>query len=132
MIKQKKILVVEDDPAMREIVTHKLTTHGFEVVQAENGTKGITYAASEKPDLILLDLLLPEVDGFGVLQFIRKNPDPKIAKVPVIILSNLWSDKDILRTEALHIQAYMVKAYFTTEEILNKINEILSSNILSQ
>jgi DNA-binding response OmpR family regulator len=125
--KQKKIFVVEDDAAMREIVTHKLLTNGFEVKQAEDGKKALEMLEKEMPDLILLDLMIPEVDGFSVLQTVRKSSNPEFAKTPVIILSNLWSNKDILRTQALQIQAYMVKAYFTTEEILSKINEILAS-----
>jgi DNA-binding response OmpR family regulator len=123
--KPRKILMVEDDVAMREIVIHKLMTHGFDVKEAEDGRQGIELALSEKPDLILLDLMLPEVDGFKVLETVRGSSDPKVAATPIIILSNLWSNKDILRTKALKVQAYMVKAYFTTEEILSKINEIL-------
>jgi DNA-binding response OmpR family regulator len=123
----KKILMVEDDAAMREIVVHKLQTNGFTVVEAEDGKKGIDKAQSEKPDLILLDLMLPEVDGFKVLETIRADKDATFAKTPIIIMSNLWSNKDILRTKSLQVQAYMVKAYFTTEEILKKINEILSN-----
>lgn len=124
--KQKKILVVEDDPAMREIVTHKLLSHGFMVKQAEDGRQAIEKFDQEKPDLVLLDLMLPEVDGFHVLENIRKRPDAALAATPVIVLSNLWSNKDILSTQALKVDAYMVKAYFTTEEILTKINEILT------
>lgn len=123
--KPKKILIVEDDMAMRDIVIHKLQAHGFEVKEAENGKVGIELSLQEKPDLILLDLMLPEVDGFKVLETLRKDADPKVSETPIIILSNLWSNKDILRTKDLKVQAYMVKAYFTTEEILNKINEIL-------
>lgn len=121
----RQILVVEDDPAMRDIVTHKLSSHGFEVTQAEDGKKAIDSFMAQKPDLILLDLMLPEVDGFKVLETIRKSQDKNLAKTPVIILSNLWSNKDILRAQSLQVQAYMVKAYFTTEEILTKVNEIL-------
>jgi DNA-binding response OmpR family regulator len=123
--KPRKILMVEDDVAMREIVIHKLMAHGFDVKEAEDGKQGIDMLLKEKPDLVLLDLMLPEVDGFKVLETVRAHGDPKIAGTPIIILSNLWSNKDILRTKALKVQAYMVKAYFTTEEILNKINEIL-------
>ncbi len=123
--KPKKILMVEDDVAMRDIVIHKLLAHGFEVKEAEDGKKGIDMLLQEKPDLVLLDLMLPEVDGFKVLETVRTHPDPGIKKTPIIILSNLWSNKDILRAKDLQVQAYMVKAYFTTEEILNKINEIL-------
>ncbi len=124
---QKKILVVEDDIAMREIVVHKLTANGFDVVQAEDGQKGIDLIVQEKPDIVLLDLMLPEIDGFQVLETIRKNPDATVAKTPIIVLSNLWSNKDILKTKSLNVQAYMVKAYFTTEEIMKKVNEVLAN-----
>lgn len=124
----KKILIVEDDIAMRDIVAHKLLANGFDVKQAQDGKEGLAMIATEKPDLILLDLMLPEIDGFGVLEAMRAMPDKAVASTPVIILSNLWSNKDILRTKDLQVQAYMVKAYFTTEEILSKINEILSGS----
>ncbi len=120
--------MVEDDVAMREIVIHKLMAHGFDVKEAEDGKQGVDAIIKEHPDLVLLDLMIPEMDGFQVLETIRSNPDAGIANTPVIILSNLWSNKDILRTKALKVQAYMVKAYFTTEEILNKINEVLAGN----
>ena len=122
---QKKVIMVEDDVAMRDIVVHKLTTNGFAVKQAEDGQQGIDLIIQEKPDVVLLDLMLPEVDGFQVLEAIRKHPDPQIANTPFIVLSNLWSNKDILKTKALNVQAYLVKAYFTTEEILKKVNDIL-------
>ncbi len=121
------IVIVEDDVAMREIVAHKLSTNGFSVKEAEDGQEGIDLIISSKPNLVLLDLMLPEVDGFKVLETIRKNPDPQIAKTPIIILSNLWSNKDILKTKALNVQAYLVKAYFTTEEIMKKVQEVLAN-----
>ena len=124
--KPKKILVVEDDIAMREIVTHKLSSAGFVVVNAEDGKQGIETFEHEKPDLVLLDLMLPEIDGFHVLQAIRSNKDKKLAETSVIVLSNLWSNQDMLRMQSLRISAFMVKAYFTTEEILAKVNEVLS------
>lgn len=124
-MKQYKALIVEDDLAMRDIVIHKLLANGFIVKEADDGKKGIEMAISEKPDIILLDLMLPEVDGFKVLETIREHSDPEIKNIPVIILSNLWSNKDILRTKDLRVEAYMVKAYFTTEDILNKVKEVL-------
>lgn len=124
---KKKIVIVEDDVAMREIVAHKLSTSGYDVKEAEDGQQGIDMIQAEKPHLVLLDLMLPEVDGFKVLETIRKHADPQIAKTPVIILSNLWSNKDILKTKALNVQAYLVKAYFTTEEILKKVQEVMAN-----
>jgi len=124
-IKPKKILVVEDDVAMRDIVVHKLSSAGFTVVEASDGQMGIDQFTHERPNLVLLDLMLPEVDGFKVLETIRDNTDKEVAETPVIVLSNLWSNQDILKTQALRADAYLVKAYFTTEEILAKVNEIL-------
>lgn len=123
----KKVVMVEDDIAMREIVVHKLAANGFTVKEAEDGQQGIDLITQEKPDIVLLDLMLPEVDGFKVLETVRKSSDPKVASTPIIVLSNLWSNKDILKTKALNVQAYLVKAYFTTEEIMNKINEVLKN-----
>jgi len=123
--KTKKILVIEDDLAMREIVSHKLLSSGFEVKEAEDGKKGLELIDSFKPNLILLDLLMPEVDGFGVLEALRNNKDPELAKTPVIVLSNLWSNQDILKVKAFNVETFLVKAYFTPGEILGKINEIL-------
>lgn len=124
--KQKKILLAEDDPAMAEIVGHKLSSSGFDVRHAEDGSKALTMFEQEPPDLLLLDLMMPEVDGFQVLEKIRGMKDKKLAKTPIIVLSNLWSNKDILRTEALKADGFMVKAYFTPDEILAKINELLN------
>ncbi|MBL8030397.1 MAG: response regulator [Candidatus Doudnabacteria bacterium] len=124
-LKQTKILVAEDDPAMAEIVVHKLTTTGFSVRHASDGAKALEMFKAETPDIMLLDLMMPEMDGFQVLEAIRGDSDKKKAETPVIVLSNLWSNQDILKAKSLKADDYMVKAYFTTEEILNKINAIL-------
>lgn len=124
----KKAVVVEDDIAMREIIVHKLTTNGFHVTEAEDGRVGIDTIIKQRPDVVLLDLMMPEIDGFGVLEQIRKNPDPAIANTPIIVLSNLWSNKDIIKTKSYRVDAYLVKTYFTTEEILTKVNEILAKS----
>jgi DNA-binding response OmpR family regulator len=94
-------------------------------VAAGDGKKGLELFYQDKPALVLLDLMMPEMDGFEVLENIRKTDGPD-GHTPVIVLSNLWSNKDILRVQTLHADAYMVKAYYTTEEILKKINEILN------
>ncbi|HVY67782.1 MAG TPA: response regulator, partial [Patescibacteria group bacterium] len=85
----------------------------------------IKLAMDQKPHLILLDLLLPKVDGFAVLERIRKYPDSKISGTKVIILSNLWSNRDILRAQALKIDEYYVKANTSLDEVFAKIKEIL-------
>lgn len=124
--KSKKVIVAEDDMAMAEIVSHKLRANGFSVRHAEDGLKAVNMFAEDPPDLVVLDLMMPVMDGFAVLEKIRSSPDKKLAATPVIILSNLWSNEDILKTQALKADAYMVKAYFTPDEILAKINEVLA------
>jgi DNA-binding response OmpR family regulator len=126
--KQKKVLIAEDDPSMAEIVTHKLTTSGFSVRHASDGKIALKMFMEEPPDVMLLDLMMPEMDGFQVLEAIRKDKDQKKAATPVIVLSNLWSNEDILKAKSLKADDYMVKAYFTTEEIMNKINALLHIN----
>ncbi len=123
---QIKIIVAEDDMAMAEIVSHKLNAAGFNVRHAENGLKAVEMCNQYPPDLMLLDLMMPEMDGFQVLDKIRNNQDKKLASTPIIVLSNLWSNEDILKTQALKVDGYMVKAYFTPDEILAKIKEVLS------
>ncbi|HYC79987.1 MAG TPA: response regulator [Candidatus Binatia bacterium] len=127
--KSKKILVAEDELSMREIVVEKLQSEGYVVVQAEDGAQAIQGIEKEKPDLILLDLMMPEVDGFGVLEYVRSNKNDKISKIPVIILTNLWSKEEIIKTKNLGVQAYIIKAYMTTEEILEKVNEVLGVTV---
>jgi DNA-binding response OmpR family regulator len=124
----KNIIVMEDDVAMAEIVTHKLESSGFAVRHAEDGKQGLQMISEAIPDLILLDLMMPEVDGFQVLETIRKSPDKKIANLAVIVLSNLWSNSDILRVKNLRADDYLVKAYFTPEEILGKIQAVLEKH----
>jgi len=123
-----KIIVAEDDMAMAEIVSHKLNAAGFEVRHAENGIKALKMFNKEVPDLMLLDLMMPEMDGFQVLGQIRNDPNKKLASTPIIVLSNLWSNEDILKTQALKVDGYMVKAYFTPDEILAKIKEVLNKS----
>lgn len=126
-IKNKKIVVLEDDLAMREIVTHKIKSSGFDVKSAEDGAKGYILIEQEKPDLVVMDLMMPDMDGYEVLTRLRAHKDQKISKVPVIVLSNLWSKDDILKARKFNVADYMIKAYFTPEEILGKIEAVLES-----
>jgi len=122
---QKKVLVVEDDNAMREIVAHKLSSAGLTVIEASDGRVAIELWQKERPDIVLLDLMLPELDGFQVLSTMRKNHETVIAHTPVIVLSNLFSKEDVQRTKQLTIEDFLVKAYHTTEEILQRVQEVL-------
>ncbi|MEK9209574.1 MAG: response regulator [Patescibacteria group bacterium] len=121
----KIILVIEDDPSMRSIVVRKLKLSGFDVIEAEDGFVGLNKWITEKPNLVILDLMLPEIDGFQILEQVRNNPDRTLANTLVIVLSNLWNKENIDRAKSLNIQGYFVKAYLTTEEIVQKVKEVL-------
>jgi len=119
----KKILIVEDDKFLRELISQKLVREGYDIAEAIDGEKGIKAAREEKPDLILLDLILPGIDGFEVLTKIKE--DPKVAQIPVIILSNLGQKDDIERGLKMGAIDYLIKAHFTPGEIIEKVKTSL-------
>lgn len=110
---------------MREIVRHKLNSAGFEVLEAADGNEAVTMWTKERPHMVLLDLMLPGIDGFQVLETMRQNQEGTVATTPVIVLSNLYSKEDIARTKSMNVEDFMVKAYHTTEEILERVQEVL-------
>lgn len=119
-----KILIVEDDKFLRELIVKKVGSQGYEVVVATDGEAGLKMAKEEKPNLILLDLILPAMDGFEVLRHIKEAEETK--HIPVIILSNLGQKEDIDKGVKLGAKDYMIKAHFTPGEITTKIKEILA------
>jgi DNA-binding response OmpR family regulator len=125
--KPPKILIVEDDKSLRDVLVDKMSVTEYKVFQAGDGEEAITQLLDLKPDIVLLDLLLPKLDGFAVLERVRHFPDPEISQIPVIILSNLWSNKDILRAQSLQIDEYYVKANTNIDDVLAKVREILRS-----
>jgi DNA-binding response OmpR family regulator len=125
---QKKILVVEDDTDLRNILVDGLGHFNYQIIQAEDGEKAVELLLDSAPDLILLDLLLPKLDGFKVLQRIRQFPNKAVSETKVIVLSNLWSDKDILRAQALKVDEYYVKANTNMEDVFNKVKAVLNSS----
>ena len=119
----KKILIIEDDKFLRELIGQKLIKEGYDIVEAVDGEKGIKTIKDEKPDLVLLDLILPGMDGFGVLTKIKE--DAGIAQIPVIILSNLGQKDDIEKGLKMGAVDYLIKAHFTPGEIIDKIKIVL-------
>ena len=120
---EKKILIIEDDKFLRELIAQKLLKEGYDIAEAIDGEKGIEAVKKEKPDLVLLDLILPGIDGFEVLA--RMKADPILAEIPVIILSNLGQKDDIERGLKMGAVDYLIKAHFTPGEIIEKINAAL-------
>jgi DNA-binding response OmpR family regulator len=119
------VLLVEDDSFLREICSKKLTKEGYTVYEAIDGEQALAGLTKIKLDIVLLDIILPAIDGFQILSQIRKSEDPKVAKIPVIMLSNLGQDDDIKKAMEMGANDYLVKAHFTTEEIVVKIKKML-------
>lgn len=119
----RKILLVEDDKFLRELISKKLSSEGFDVKEAIDGEDGLRALKEGKPDLILLDLILPGIDGFEVL--VRVKEDAVSSLVPVIILSNLGQREDVEKGLKLGAVDYLVKAHFTPNEIIEKVKEAL-------
>ncbi|MBZ9572445.1 response regulator [Patescibacteria group bacterium] len=119
----KNILIIEDDKFLRELIAQKLVKEGYKTFEAVDGEEGIKKIKAEKPDLILLDLILPGIDGFEVLS--RMKEEPTLVQIPVIILSNLGQKDDIERGLKLGAVDYLIKAHFTPGEIIDKIKNAL-------
>lgn len=119
----KTILIIEDDKFLRELIAQKLLKEDYRVSEAVDGEEGIRKIKEEKPDLILLDLILPGIDGFEVLTKMRD--DPEISSIPAIILSNLGQKEDVERGLKLGAKDYLIKAHFTPGEIIEKIKKAL-------
>lgn len=115
----KTVLVVEDDKYMREVLVAKLGKEGFEVYEAMDGSAGLDMTAQRKPDLVVLDIILPVMNGFDYLE--AKAKVPAIAAVPVIILSNLGQREDVERGMKLGAKDYLVKAHFTPNDLMVKV-----------
>lgn len=118
-----KLLIIEDDLVLQEALRDFLTAEGFEIVCALDGDEGVEKAFSEKPALILLDIVLPKKDGYEVLKEIKANEE--MANVPIVLLTNLGSITDIEKALALGATTYLVKADYKLDEITQKIKTIL-------
>lgn len=121
----KKILVIEDEVPMRDALVDTLKQHTFTVISSDNGKDGLDIAFKEHPDLMLLDIFMPKMDGLTMLQKLRE--DGWGQNVPVIVLTNLNPDSDAtIRAILEHKPAfYLIKSNVTLEQIVLKINEVL-------
>lgn len=123
MDNRKKILLVEDDVFMLELLSDKLRKSGFEVHLATDGEECMKILKSLKPDLVLLDIVMPKLDGLEVLRRVKASPE--LSSMPIIVLSNLGQKEEIDRAMDLGAKDYIVKANFTTREIVEKLDSIL-------
>jgi DNA-binding response OmpR family regulator len=115
----KKVLIVEDDTFLGGLISNKLTKDGFDVSYAKDAKETSAMLEASKPDCILLDLVLPGTDGYGILKKIRENTALK--NTPVIVFSNLAEEKDIAKAKELGADDFMIKSNFTLDEVSAKI-----------
>ena len=119
----KKILFIEDESTLQKTFEDVLAQGGYKVISALDGKIGLRLAKSEKPDLILLDLVLPNIHGFEVLK--RLKQDPETEKIPVIILTNLEKMEDVKEAIELGANTYLVKTQYRIEEVMEKVKKAL-------
>ena len=122
-MEKNKILIVEDDQMIASMYKTKFEADGFECLMAIDGPAGLEMIKKEKPNLVMLDVMLPQLDGFSILKEIKN--DAKTKNIPVIMLTNLSTDEDKKKGEELGAVDYLVKASLTPAEISKKIKDYL-------
>lgn len=125
----KKILIVEDDPSLRKALHDKLKSEDFKVLEAEDGQQGLKTAIDKEPDLILLDILMPKMDGFKMTEELRKHESSKGVpydnQIPIIYLTNLGEEKGLGQSEKHGVYDYLIKANWNLESVVKKIKDKL-------
>ena len=119
----KKVLLVEDDPFLVDIYRNKLEESNYEVEAIGDGGRALEKLKETKPDIVLLDIILPSMDGWEILRAIRNDPETKNLKV--IMLSNLGQKEEVEKGVDLGATKYLIKAHFTPSEVVKEINELL-------
>lgn len=120
---RKKVLIIEDDDHISKVYQIKLGKEEIDTVIARDGEEGVSMVSSEKPDLVLLDLMIPKKDGFVVLEEVKKTELGK--KIPILVLSNLGQENDIKRAVGLGAADYFVKVNLSIQEIIDKVKQYL-------
>ena len=123
IIKPMKVLIVEDEEALRKVLQEKMQNSGFETFAAKDGEEGWELAKSKNPDIVLLDLVLPKKSGFEVLSMIKQ--DPELKDIPVFILSNLAEDESLKKALQIGAEDYFIKSQHPINEIVEKVEDRL-------
>lgn len=123
MPNKKAILLVEDDEFLAELYATKLNLEGFKVALASDGDRGLKALKESKPDLVLLDIILPKMDGFELLK--KMKADKNLKDVPVILLTNLSQKDEVKKGLELGANDYLIKAHFMPSEVVKKIKQTI-------
>lgn len=121
----KTILLIEDESLVYKLLKKKLTREGFKVFIAKDGLNGFNKAKDKKPDLILLDMRLPKMDGFEVLKKLKK--DSNLEQIPVIIVSNSGQPVELEKAKKMGINDWLIKTEFDPNEIIKKVKKIFKN-----
>lgn len=119
-----KVLIIEDDPLIVKIYSTRLRADGYEVISAENGEDGLRLFNAQKPDLVVTDVMMPKVDGFGVLAKIRESETSK--NIPVLMYSNLAQEDEMKRAIQMGVTEFIIKANISPIEMIDKIKKYLN------
>lgn len=119
-----KVLLVEDDVALRDIYSARFMAEGYDVVTASDGEMALTQAVKEKPDLIILDVMMPKISGFDVLDILRATPETKETKV--IMMTALSQEADVDKGKSLGADEYLVKSQVTLTDVIEKAKAVLA------
>lgn len=119
-----KLMIVEDDSALRDIYSTRFQAEGFEVVTAADGEMALTVAVKEKPDLIVLDVMMPKISGFDVLDILRATPETKDCKI--VMMTALSQESDIERGKALGVDEYLIKSQVTLTDAVERVKQVLA------
>ena len=115
----KKILLIEDEEIMIGLLQKKLTNEGYEVSVARDGEEGLKAMREVRPDLVLLDIIMPKMGGFGVMEGMQK--DKELKKIPVIVISNSGQPVELDKAQKLGAKDWLIKTEFDPQEVLNKV-----------
>jgi DNA-binding response OmpR family regulator len=120
----KKILLVEDEELIYSLLEKKLTQAGYEVTVATNGEEGLKKIKEVSPDIILLDIIMPQKDGFSVMEEIRK--DKELQRIPIIVISNSGQPVELNKAKELGAKDWIIKTDFDPQEIIEKVKKYLN------
>lgn len=122
--KKTKVLIIEDEKMLADMYGTKFSMEGYAVEKANDGASGLEKAKEVDPNIILLDVIMPKMDGFSVLKALKE--DAKLKSVPVILLTNLGQDDDVKKGNELGANGYFVKSNHSPSEIVEKVKEIIA------
>lgn len=123
-MERNTVLLVEDEPLLGNLLRQRLEREQFKVILARDGEEALRILRETRPDLVLLDIILPKISGFELMEMMQN--DPQIARPPIVIISNLGQDSDITKGESLGAISYFIKAKVSIEDLVSEVKRFFS------